>query len=245
MKVQIASDLHSEFEPDGLKTIASKVIEPVGDVLVLAGDIVVGRNRLYIRENIQFLTDRFKQVIHVPGNHEYYGSSFDEVNENLAWAESQISNYHVLNRKIVEIEGKRFMGGTLWFPQKPDPQRAWELMNDFDMIKGFRPRVYSENELTVKFLLDNCRKGDFVVTHHLPMMRCVHPNWGRAATNMFYVGDADEVLVTKEPAFWVHGHTHEKMDNKHFETRVICNPRGYRGQRRTNDAFDPKLVVEY
>ena len=80
MNVQLLSDLHIEFHQDrGAAWIDA--LDPSGiDVLILAGDIAEVRDGL-LGDVLQLFTDRYPQVVFVPGNHEYYGSSLDVCHE--------------------------------------------------------------------------------------------------------------------------------------------------------------------
>ena len=48
------------------------------------------------------------------------------------------------------------------------------------------------------------------------------------------------LIEERQPALWVHGHTHDSCDYRVGNTRVICNPRGYENE---NGAFDPGQAV--
>ena len=249
MKVQIASDLHGEFLADGLATIASEIIPVAGDVLVLAGDIFGCHPREQILREFTHFTSRWKNVVYVTGNHEYYGGTFEEVHDNLDWAKARLPNLHILRNSKVEIEGKTFIGGTLWFPAKPDPERARELMNDFSYIDEPMSRFHRENATLREFLEKEVKEGDFVVTHHLPTEDCVSPFYKKSALNKFFVGDADAVLKNK-PKYWAYGHTHDPSVKVVDSTTLICNPRGYYKSPRKSmtpgkDLFNPSLVVEF
>ena len=45
--------------------------------------------------------------------------------------------------------------------------------------------------------------------------------------NPFFVCDCEEIMKRREPAIWIHGHTHVAFDYFLGRTRVICNPIGY------------------
>ena len=55
------------------------------------------------------------------------------------------------------------------------------------------------------------------------------------------VTDAIPAPVT--PALWIHGHMHQSYDYTEYDTRVICNPRGY-APSEPNPDFDQTLIVE-
>lgn len=84
MKIQYASDLHLEF---GANTaiLREHPIQPVGDVLVLAGDIsYLDDDSLNKHPFWDWASDNFQEVIVIPGNHELYRNfDINELNEGL------------------------------------------------------------------------------------------------------------------------------------------------------------------
>ena len=75
MRIQYMSDLHLEFQENS-RYLKHNELPVTGDVLVLAGDI------FYLRDKVAPLTkfwnwasENYRQVLIVPGNHEYYNYS--------------------------------------------------------------------------------------------------------------------------------------------------------------------------
>jgi Icc-related predicted phosphoesterase len=52
-----------------------------------------------------------------------------------------------------------------------------------------------------------------------------------------------ELIATKQPMIWTHGHTHESADYMIGQTRLVCNPYGY-VDAETNKNFDPSKTIE-
>jgi len=84
MKLQIMSDLHLEMHADrGAEFIRN--LDPTGvDVLVLAGDITMARHYEDLENVFKLLARKYRHILYVPGNHEYYKSSPKQVGRNLA-----------------------------------------------------------------------------------------------------------------------------------------------------------------
>lgn len=72
MKIQFASDLHLEFA-ENRNFIEDDGIVPVGEVLVLAGDVsYLGDKNMLKRRFFDWCAEYFKETFIVPGNHEFY-----------------------------------------------------------------------------------------------------------------------------------------------------------------------------
>ncbi|KWT97700.1 cyclic 3',5'-adenosine monophosphate phosphodiesterase (plasmid) [Variovorax sp. WDL1] len=84
-----------------------------------------------------------------------------------------------------------------------------------------------------------------VVTHHAPHRGSLHPRFASNWVSTAYVNELPESFF-KVAACWIHGHTHESMDYRVGNTRVVCNPRGYASsfEPELNPAFNPALIIE-
>jgi predicted phosphodiesterase len=227
VRVQLLSDLHFEYDADGGEAFARSV-EVAGDVLVLAGDILPLHSLEMIRRAFGWFCARFRNVVFVPGNHEYYKTSPVEADALLAACAGALPNLHVLNPGLAVIDGTRFVGGTMWFPATEDEPRYRGFLTDFSLIRDFVPWVHETHVAQLAFLKANVRAGDVVVTHHLPHRNSTPRMFADSPLNRFFVaGDAGEVLAQAGARLWLHGHTHSPRDYVIGTTRVVCNPRGY------------------
>lgn len=245
MRLHILSDLHTEFADFTFPNVDA-------DVVVLAGDIGVGLG------GIEWAAKKFpiQPVIYVLGNHEYYDHDTSLLNEII---KESPPNIHVLNDDTITLDGVRFIGSTLWtdFRLHGDGQ-AWfarqqanQAMTDFTSIKHrglrFTPddsvelheasRRWIESELG-----DSFEGATVVVTHHLPAMMSVAKRFGNDPLNAAFASRLEDVIEKHQPALWIHGHTHVPCDYQLFETRVVCNPRGYPRETSPED-FRADLVV--
>lgn len=236
MKLWVMSDLHFEFHDDrGVKWLKD-LPEPEYDAVAISGDLCDSRNLVH---SLELVSDRFKDVYYVPGNHECYGSW---INVTLATAKAMEKQLH--NLRVLDCERDGIMAGaTLWFPYtyREPLENEW-CMNDFDEIRNLRKDVGYQN-LRARDFLGSSGNLNVVMTHHLPGVSCVHPKYKHDALNDFYVGAVEDLLKFKKPKVWLHGHTHESMDHKVDETRVVCNPFGYMN-KDVNPNFKPDLVIE-
>ena len=240
MNLQILSDLHLEFHGKKWRAFVES-LDPRGvDVLVVAGDLCT---LPMLRHVIASLCTRYAEVVYVLGNHEYYDFSPGDVDSSLTSIRDARPNFHWLQNEVVEIAGIRIAGTSLWFRDQPSNLAHEHAMNEFALIRGFKPWVYEENARALEFLELKARHADVVVTHHLPSERSVAPYFEGDPLNRFFLCSVDDLIQRAAPALWVHGHTHASIDTQVGSTRIVCNPLGYLGFGH-NRNFDEKLVVQ-
>jgi hypothetical protein len=222
------------------------------DVLVLAGDIASGStNTMDVIKH--FLDCGFPQIVYVPGNHEYYGTSFDDFNTKMVDKCSKFDNVHYLNPGTVEIDRVLFVGGTLWtnFDANPFSQSAAKRgINDFRVIRDFDvnrcAQTYYQHFDFIKDQYEH--RGDnkvVVVTHFLPARECIAPRWrGANLLNDYFANNLGEYISTMSDATWLFGHTHDATDIVLGDTRVVANPHGYYNAMNDGVGFDPFKIIE-
>ena len=72
MKIQYASDLHLEFL-ENTTFLKNNPLRVTGDILILAGDIAYWKENGYEEHPFwDWVSQNYKQVIVIPGNHEFY-----------------------------------------------------------------------------------------------------------------------------------------------------------------------------
>lgn len=238
MKALVVSDLHFEFhEDDGRAMVES--LAPA-DLIVIAGDLSPCEWLIY---SLSMFCHRFPKVLFVAGNHEFYGSSFEDVRAALRHAVAIHENLYVLDNSVEEIGGIRFVGTTMWTRKTEHSHLYHSNIADFGVIRDGAAQIYAENDLALAFLDKEVREGDVVVTHHLPADESIHWRYKRSVINQFFLCDVRPLIEERKPRIWIHGHTHETCDYNVGPTRVLCNPYGYVG-RDTNKYFKRGLVVD-
>jgi len=247
MKLHILTDLHNEFGQFDPPEINA-------DIVILAGDTDLKT------KGIEWAMEAFagKPVLYVPGNHEYYGSVFQSLQQKMREAAAG-SNVHLLDCDKHEQNGAIFLGATLWtdFKLLGDQHIAMltakDGMNDFKKIRtlpSYRPlppaATVSWHTKAMGWLKKELQaaagKKVVVVTHHLPSLKSVPERYRTDPISAAFASNLDEFVATSEAVLWVHGHTHEPCDYMLGDARVLCNPRGYDGHENTG--YDPGLVVE-
>jgi predicted phosphohydrolase len=246
------SDLHME----GGGYIPVPMQEDKETTLVLAGDIHVGTQAF---PSLTDMCDRFKYVIYVFGNHEFYHSSITYVRnwyaEQKKWNKFP-DNLFVLDNDTVTLDGVRFIGSTLWTDMGHDPltiHMADRHMRDFSIIftsvektRLFTPKDSMVQHEAAVFFLEKELKKDIkdtvVITHHLPSYSCVAPRWVGNSMNACFASNLDNLICDYKPEYWIHGHTHDSVREVVDETIIVCNPKGY-GQENANN-FNPEASFE-
>jgi Icc-related predicted phosphoesterase len=240
------------------------VLENAGaDVLVLAGDIVLGEK---IEKHKKFFDDvskKFSRVIYIPGNHEYYGGDFNKTNIKIT--EFITMNYPNITYSCFG-EDRDFLYGTMWSnfnDHNPISMASAQYrMNDFKLIKNgtrkFTPQdaysEFSEFESYIKAYVygvgnDQEEWGGcllappIIITHHAPSFKSVHREYRASDINGAYASNLEQLMIDGKVKLWVHGHVHNSNNYMVGSTRVVSNPRGYFPDELNLD-FNPNLIVE-
>ena len=239
MRLQIVSDLHCDFHGDHGKKWATD-FPVLADTVVVAGDL---DDWNAINVPLEILCKKFKNVVYVAGNHEHWGISFKRLDRLRKELLEEIPGLNWLHDSMVEIDGRRFLGGTMWFRKDPMDFLYRDQIKDWHKIEDFADNVYEQNRITVKYLRDNIQEGDIVVTHHAPSEQSITDKYKWWNGNRFYVCHMEGTMSVKKPALFIHGHLHNSVDYMYEKTRVVCNPYGYKGYI-PNASFDENKVVE-
>lgn len=235
MTIQYASDLHLEFHRNE-EYLKQNPIKPVGEVLVLAGDIVPFskiRNFDYFFDS---LSANFEMVYWIPGNHEYYHSELTERFESLY--ENIRNNVVLLNNQSIVHEDVQLIFSTLW--SKISPVNAWRIensINDFRYIRynGNRLNAAQFNNLhkeCLRFLEEELyfKKAEkqIVVTHHVSTFLNYPEKYRNDMLNDAFGTELTGLIEKTEPDYWIYGHHHSNIPEfKIGETKLCTNQLGY------------------
>lgn len=248
MAIRLFSDLHMEFADFTFPELETDK----DDVLILAGDIgVVNAPSTFNRVKEWIESNRFKNVIHICGNHEFYGSSLirarsklqQEIFANLPHAHVGVQN------QVIRVDGISFICATLWTDYNGGNPVIMQIvrqgLNDYNYIRTGRfsePYIrrinphdlYNEFCMSREFIFDSIAEEKLidgqkivVVTHHAPSTLSIHDEHKGDPINWGYVSDLWVKIADAQPNLWLHGHTHHSFDYTIEKTRVVTNPRGY------------------
>lgn len=233
MKVSYCSDLHLEFQELLLKN------DENSDVLILAGDICVIENE-WLSENLFFekISEEFRDIIYVLGNHEFYHGNISSAINILREKLSKYDNIHILDDDFIEIGNARFLGSTFWTDLNKDNPVTKEVirnrMNDMKVISDgvtkFNPDSWLiYHNFSKNFIFENLtHENNVVITHHAPSILSIHEdNKYDFHMNGGYRSDIENEIMNHDIKFWIHGHTHNNVDYNIENCRVLSNQRGY------------------
>jgi len=253
MKIHLISDLHIDF-----KEYIHKF--PECDLVVIAGDL--GENPYYLAELCKNNPD--SKIIYVPGNHDFYGASFESQMMTFSSIQKDHKNLTVLQNHYIEVNDILIFGSTLWSglnaygDDLKTKLRQWYEYNisDCRYITGWSSHLmleehrFSKSKLA-EFLEQYKDKKKIVVTHFAPSLHSVHENYsGSVPFNSYWCNNFSDNFITQAD-LWCHGHVHNNFDytirayDSEKSCRVVCNPRGYiteYGEENLN--FDPNLILE-
>lgn len=253
MRLQVMSDLHikhwgAAFGVNYWSKSFPQETQTDAEVLVLAGDIVdLGpRDWRWSMARLQEFVARYKQVVYVPGNHEFYATSIAAVDLVKVAQDTGVS---VLQPGTEVVIGRqRFLGGVMFQPkpieglddlpngEMPNPISDHWCISDFDTEAPYQYQALRS------FLEDRLTEEHIVVTHHAPSNGSLAAQWVGDPCNWWFITHQMESLIDQfQPKLWVHGHVHSPWDYQRGKTRIIANPKGYPGE---GVRFNPKLVVE-
>ena len=216
----------------------------------------------FYRFIVEECSAKYRETVMVMGNHEHYGFRFEKTAQHIR--DQLPDNVTLLDNSTHVIDNVLFAGATLWTDLNRNDFMTHQVlthsMNDYRQItqhdrardayyKLTTARTYREHQLTkqyFKHVLDNNRAGDrlpvVMVTHHSPSTQSIKPRYqDDREMNGGYSSDLSEfILDHPEILAWVHGHTHDRFCYPVGSTRVLCNPRGYKGHEACADEFRPR-----
>ena len=280
LRVQVASDLHLEFirrRFPGERVIKP---QPDADLLVLAGDIdsglgvlgafgdwpvpilyVIGNHESYGR-----VYDEDRETLRA----SCAGTSVVLLDQDVVTAGDLAAWFPAwASSRADDLPRVRFVGCTLWTgyrysacgkSHEAQMDVAERGLNDHRLIRlstgPFDAQAalacHEADSAWLHGELSRPFDGDtFVITHHAPSERSVHPRFQGDPLTGAFVTDLPELLAQAQA--WVHGHHHDSSDYVERGCRVVCNPRGYpiglssiritEEMHFENTEFDDRLIV--
>ncbi len=252
LSIQYASDTHVEFYGPRKKY---GFIEPIADVLVLAGDICCAADdedfntyKNFVKEHLP----HFRIVIIVAGNHEFYytgprptaANTIQETLKRFREFAKEHSNLHFLNNNMLRIRfrGKQytFIGTTLWTAIPENLQKeTGKAMNDYGHIyvrtkENGKPSdvrrltpadVTAMHMASVKYLKKAIAS---VETGQIIVISHHKPFFDKPPTEIIdYCYASDQRELMDKVSLWIFGHVHKATKCLYKKCQIVSNPRGY------------------
>jgi predicted phosphohydrolase len=234
MKLQYASDLHLEF-PENKRFLKRNPLQPGGDILLLAGDIVPFAVMDEHSDFFNYISDNFKTTYWIPGNHEYYYSDISD--REGSFIEKIRDNLFLVNNVSVIQENVKLIFSTLWTSISPGNQFEISLrLSDFYAIKynnkGLTPDHYNLlHEQCRSFLNEELSKvgpeKKVIATHHVPTFMNYPEKYIGDSLNEAFAVEMYDVLIP-DADFWIFGHHHSNISDFVIgSTKLTTNQLGY------------------
>jgi predicted phosphodiesterase len=240
---EVISDTHFNISKPSMNNLLS-LLSLEAPNLILAGDIG-DPDEATLYTFLDMVRHKYKRVIYVPGNHEFYGrepGSKKNPAAVLRWfqqLDDKWPNFHFFYRRNEVIDGVRVLGVTGWSTE-PDGT---------DWAKS----ISEEGRKDIKFLeegIANSKEPILIVTHYPSTLRVVQDNFKGKLSQFNYAQDLER-LYRPPVHTWIFGHIHQKHDFSipyssmmygNGFVRILCNPHGYANER--DQGSDKTLVFK-
>ena len=234
MRIQYCSDLHLEFEQNN-RFMTEYPLSVSGDILILAGDIVPIHDEFLSNSFFRYISENFRQIFWVPGNHEYYYNDISDF--DFSSGIKLLGNISIINNTVIDYENIRFIFTTLWSKiSKANEKYIGQNISDFECITKNKKKfivpdfnkLHHESLTFLKYAISDNPDKTVVVTHHLPSPLCnkdIHQN---STINEAFCSDLTDLIKESNAAFWVYGHSHHNQKPVYIgNTIMLTNQLGY------------------
>jgi len=235
IKIQYCSDLHLEFKKNK-EYLDLNPLPVVGDILILAGDIVPFAVMHEHNSFFDYLSKNFRTTYWIAGNHEYY--RYDIANKKGSFLEKIRNNVFLLNNYEIKLEEVNLVFSTLWSHITPPNELEIQYsVTDFYSIKyyggRFTPRHFNTfHQESLDFLKPILfRKSDkktVIVTHHVPTFLKYPKKFENDIINEAFVVELHDLIIDSCADYWIYGHIHENTPEfKVGKTHMLTSQLGY------------------
>jgi len=267
---QVTSDLHPEYLHSNEIDPFHNFLEVTADILILAGDCG-NLHRPEQFENFLFeICKRYKYVIYVPGNHEFYhvkdvtGIAMKDLEERLTLIidsvnsrfEGDITRLILLQRSAICIGDDLLIAGcTLWTDsviQENDTfpsyiiKITWEIDSEGhhnitqDQYNSLHQRDLEYVENIIEYAKHHNKKL-MMITHHLPTGIPFSQEERDATYSSLYYTDLERLINQENMIYWICGHIHKTFNYNVNGTQLVSNQ--YGKPRNKNTDFQKDFVI--
>jgi predicted phosphodiesterase len=256
MKIQIVSDLHLELQANRDWIRANPILSR-GDILLIAGDTICNKHKKKAAFFYKKIHKEFPFILSTMGNHEFYGSSIQDVYPKY---EKWLSKNHLqLNNGICIHKQVKFIVSILWsFVPTDQVSIVQHGLNDYNYIyksSNYEDRKIIQvsdtnlfHQMSLYFIEEELKKPfigkTVLLTHHLPSYQVISPQYKDSLLNAAFASRLDD-LIQENPhiSLWVCGHSHERHITRIGHTIIALNPLGYVSHYEQDD-FKRDFVLE-
>lgn len=263
MLIDIISDLHEDSHSKAGYDVRKLFKKTSSEVLIIAGD--TSHNPENIISLLSDIKKFYKKIFFVIGNHELYSETSSV--EKLIYMKLNFNkidpDIHFLDGDIVEYNGVKFAGSSLWYDgsfikkYKKDLKKDLDFckyklgttslnaiysycMNDSRYIKdlGSLDSIFTSEKIKLESFYQN---ADVIITHINPICDKEHfdPKYRDDISNAFFCFNGEKYVKDTTAKIWVYGHTHSPFNRVLHGTELVCNPLGYH-----NENIIKKLVTK-
>ena len=232
--MQFVSDLHLDYRPSTISTIAEQLIVNSSNskYLALLGDI--SENFTITEKFLRcVISGKWEKIIYILGNHEYYTPSLPQKLFSL-----NLPKLHILNNQRLELPELTVLGSTLW--SNMDSQTTHVSLSKMKITKSQYNNLHQQ---CFSFLSNEKAKDKplWIFTHYVPSYRCIHPHFKKFPNNSAYASNCD--MLFNKTKVWLFGHSHLTMDVTLDGCRCILNPLGYPSDQNFQFKFNNILNI--
>lgn len=257
MLIDYCSDLHLDFytkdsSTNKMSRLFNKLIEPKGEVLIVAGDI--SHYNFQSAMFLQVAKKHYKKVFVVTGNHDLYNisksmlrkhttlySRFKELKELCG----EIKGVHLLDGDAIKYNGIKFGGAMGWYDGSyynkltngmytESALSCWKnFTNDANLIPELTDYMELFKVEILKVEKAILQQPDIMITHFSPISEAISFNkvYRNDKSSGFYAFDGIRFIYpefnTNPPKVWVHGHCHDEKEFEVYNTKFLRSPLGY------------------
>ena len=251
MKIQYASDLHLEF-PHNTEYLKKHPLKPVGDILILAGDIIAWDEDFFDHPFFDYISDHFQCTYYLPGNHEFYQCVDIKILRKSVFEEIR-KNVYLVSDVVINIGATDLIFTPLWSKISPDEVMFVKNgVNDFRCVT-YRNQVYTVlnhnnfHKRSMNFLRKSIAaseaKTKIVITHFVPTKLCNSYIYKNSKINSFFITELYDFIADSDIDYWIYGHNHyNSKDVQIKNTKIITNQLGYVHKERLD--FNHKAYIK-
>jgi len=157
MSLLFCTDLHTNFlrQKDGAFRFVKNLVinNPKADGLIITGDISSGE---VLEDHLTQIAQGFSGHIYmVTGNHDYYNSSFKDIDNLIPKLTDKFSNLHWLNQGWVSYKGISIVGVGGWYDAYYGNSNTQVRISDFNLIEELK---HAHLDLIIKLVRSRAKR---------------------------------------------------------------------------------------